>query len=135
MVKILFLGDGGVGKTSYISKLVNGDKMDPKYITTTGMNVYHKTILGVDYELVDISGQEFYSINFGTIFDGVDRVFVLYDSSSLLSFKNTKMWISKIPVPFDLIRTKCELPNKTNCTKGTPISTKNNINLLGPFNK
>lgn len=128
---IAFFGDGGVGKTAYIKKLLTG-KFEKRYIPTLGMNIYRYNYFNQTIDIIDFSGQEKFNINTNINYD---NALIFYDSTSRITFKNIKFWESKIPenVPITYVRTKCELKNK--CPDiGIPISIRNeNANLFSPI--
>jgi GTP-binding nuclear protein Ran len=92
---IVLLGDGGVGKTSYINKLTTGD-FEKRYIPTTikgmGMHVYdHKNVL-----LVDTPGQLKYNKEiFDSVCEGVDAFLILFSLENKVSFNSCEEWIAK----------------------------------------
>ena len=83
--KILIIGDGGVGKTSYIRKQI-GKKFRQKYYSTQGINMY-ETDTTVWY---DFPGQEKYGLHY--IDNKIDLVIYMYDLTSKLSYKNLDYW-------------------------------------------
>ena len=61
ILKILILGDSGVGKTSILIKYIN-NKFDESHIATIGVDYMDKTIkyknINVKLQIWDTSGQE-----------------------------------------------------------------------------
>ena len=82
---ILIIGDGGVGKTSYIRKQI-GKKFRREYYPTHGVNRY-ETDTTVWY---DFPGQEKYGSHY--IDNKINLVIYMYDLTSKLSYKNLDYW-------------------------------------------
>jgi len=81
---ILIIGDGGVGKTSYIRKQL-GKNFRQKYYPTHGINIY-ETDNTVWY---DFPGQEKYGLYY---IGNINMVIYMYDLTSKLSYKNLDYW-------------------------------------------
>jgi small GTP-binding protein len=122
--KVVLLGDGGVGKTSWVSKIVTDDWEE----------VHPFDLDEVSYNIWDVAGQEKYGLGYEKVMEKVDVVFIFYDSTSKVSYQNTLDWKKKVPegVPIRFVRTKCDLENKNEGKIGIPVSTKIN-NPLAPF--
>jgi len=86
---ILFLGDGGVGKTTFIQQLLTS-KHTPKYNPTLGFEVhpYHFYDNGVKkkFDIYDFAGQEVYSHKHYPL--DISNVVIFYDSTSNISKNN-----------------------------------------------
>ena len=104
-IKIVIIGDGAVGKTSYVDKFINEEKDDfrfkKNYNATTGCNVYVSDCLvnGKETKLhiFDTAGQE----KFGSLRDsyvmGADGVILMYDITNIASKNNViKRWLPNI---------------------------------------
>tara|TARA_Y100000310_G_scaffold172737_1_gene172856 strand:- start:317 stop:751 length:435 start_codon:yes stop_codon:yes gene_type:complete len=87
-VRILVVGDGGVGKSSWVARL-SGNEVDRKYIPTEGVS---SVVVG-DMEIDDVGGQ-FHSFDLGN--KEYDLVVVMFDVGSRQSFKNSGWWHSKV---------------------------------------
>ena len=98
-VKVIFVGDAGVGKTQIINKFVNS-KFDETYDSTVGVEFMSKDITFHDtkikLQMWDTSGQE----NFKNLIPFYVRnssiVFLIYDVSKKSSFDNIPNWITFI---------------------------------------
>ena len=83
--RILIIGDGGVGKTSYIRKKI-GLNFEQKYFPTEGIEKF-KTDTTVWY---DFPGQyKYFSF---PISQEITRVIFMYDVKSKISYKNLDYW-------------------------------------------
>lgn len=129
-LKIIILGDSGVGKTSLLNAYVNHFFAN-KYKPTIGVDFMSKTIKLKDREIVmqiwDTAGQErFHSLN-KSFFRGADGCLLVFDVNNPLSFDHLNKWydecLNQISIfhsdiyPFILIGNKIDLKNNTYITK------------------
>lgn len=89
--RILVVGDGGVGKTQFIKKII-GKPFERRYLPTYGINeIKHGNTVYYDYP-----GQEQFvggTSRLHSINETIDKVYFVYDTTSRLSFKNlTAKW-------------------------------------------
>lgn len=97
--KICILGDGGVGKTSYVVKL-RINKFYQMYVPTLGVEV-HPLIFNTNVgEIIvnawDLSGQEKYSGDQKSYLKGGDGAIVMFDVTNPTSLKNVSLWEEKL---------------------------------------
>ncbi len=117
-IKVILVGDGGVGKSTYVQRLIEGT-FDKRYIATMGADV-KPFVLETDKGLVqfniwDCAGQEkFQGGGFKGYCAGADFAIVMFDVTSLISYKNCKAWIAKLPegLPFVLVGNKVDCPGR-----------------------
>ena len=119
--KILILGDGGVGKTSFINYYL-GNKFEEKYISTHGFSIKKTS----KYILYDFPGQEKYSSHNINLKD-IDICIIMYDVTNKLSYKNIKFWKVKLKklcgnIPTIIIGNKID-------SKSRKIIDNNTINI------
>jgi len=151
--KIIIEGDGGVGKTSFIKRLITGE-FERRYVATLGVvvNVCKlKTNCGlIAFNIWDCAGQE----RFGGLRDGyyigANAAIIMVDQSCSLSYKEVSKKVGDIrricsDIPILLCANKTDLnpprfnQSNTRCiaTKHkldyTLISVKRNLNLDKPF--
>lgn len=151
-LKVCLLGDGGVGKTTWVTRHLTGE-FKTKYVPTIGVEVhpipYYTNNGMVTLNMWDTAGQE----KFGGLRDAyyicAHAFIVFFDVTSKLSFKNTAKWIAdaKKANPKALI---VLVGNKVDCKardmkvvpgsfippKDIPffdISSKNNYNFEKPI--
>nr|QBK84778.1 MAG: Ras family GTPase [Pithovirus LCDPAC01] len=86
--EIVLLGDGGVGKTSFIRKLTGN--FEKKYTPTNSF----ETIEIKTYKFYDYSGQEMF-VNFGN-FHGVNNFLIFFDKKLKVSHKGVRFWVDEI---------------------------------------
>jgi small GTP-binding protein len=99
IVKVLMIGDSGVGKTNILLKFVN-DKFSTSYITTIGIDFKTKN-LKIDDKILklqiwDTAGQERFRSITCSYFTGADMIILVYDVCDEKSFENVEYWIETI---------------------------------------
>ena len=125
MLKLLLLGDAGVGKTSLLNQFVNRE-FTAQYKATIGSDFSSKQI-DIDgrfttLQIWDTAGQERFQSLGPTFYRGTDCCILVYDVTKPTSFENIKKWrqefIMQIGLqstddfPFLLLGNKCDLPDK-----------------------
>ncbi|WXG42150.1 MAG: ADP-ribosylation factor-like protein [Candidatus Freyarchaeum deiterrae] len=115
-LKIVILGQGGVGKTT-IRKLIMGEEQDPTYIPTVGVDVKEFGFESKNMRLVfwDFSGQQRYRKLWKPLLEGADIV-VLVTDSTVENLEETKRIYQLIKkeepkVNIILIANKQDLPD------------------------
>lgn len=101
LIKLMVLGNSGVGKTSFIYQYVDGKKCD-KYITTVGVDFREKTVeipeqnRKVSLQIWDTAGQERYrSLNRAFFRDAMGFI-LIYDVTDEKSFLDVTHWIVEL---------------------------------------
>lgn len=140
--KILLVGDGNSGKTTFLTKYFS-NYMETRYIATLGCEVSPiKYNDNIQFSIWDCAGQE----HFGGLKDryylSSDAAIVFYDTSSELSKNHVPQWINSIrnirpDIPIILCGTKSEIGglkyqypvNNKSCI----ISTMTGHNMNMPF--
>lgn len=87
-VKLVFIGDGGVGKSSLISRFV-AEGFEPRYKQTIGFDVYDKN----DIQIWDVGGQSLTSRMLQKYVASADAVLIVYDLTSPDSLLNVDDWL------------------------------------------
>lgn len=98
-VKVCIVGDGGVGKSTFVKRHRTGD-FEKKYIATMGVEVspirFATSAGPITFNIWDCAGQE----QFGGLRDGYwmgcNFFMVFFDVTSLNSYKNAEGWICSI---------------------------------------
>jgi len=151
--KLILVGDGGVGKTTFVKRHLSGE-FEKRYIATLGVEVHPLTFftnLGqVIYDCWDTAGQE----KFGGLRDGYyingQAAIIMFDVTSRVSYKNVPIWHRDLTrvcddIPIVLCGNKVDVKDR----KVTPkqisfqrkkaniqyydISAKSNYNFEKPF--
>lgn len=94
-LKVVLLGDGGVGKSSLMNRFVSG-KFDSQSFHTIGVEFLNKdvTVEGQSYTLQiwDTAGQERFKSLRTPFYRGSDLCLLVYAVDDIKSFKNLAMW-------------------------------------------
>jgi Ras-related protein Rab-7A len=121
LLKVIILGDSGVGKTSLMNQYVN-KKFDSRYKATIGADFLTKE-LEVDGTLVtlqiwDTAGQERFQSLGSAFYRGADACILVFDLTSQESFQHLSSWHDEFIIQagqnkdFVLIGNKSDLEDK-----------------------
>lgn len=130
LLKVIILGDSGVGKTSLMSQFVN-QKFSSQYKATIGADFLTKEII-VDDKLVtlqiwDTAGQERFQSLGVAFYRGADCCILVYDVSKAATFRSLDSWRDEFLIqasprdpdhfPFVVVGNKVDLDVKEVTTK------------------
>jgi len=121
LLKIIILGDSGVGKTSLLNQYIS-KKFDTRYKATIGADFMTKD-LDVDGTLVtlqiwDTAGQERFQSLGSAFYRGADACILVFDLTSTESFQHLDSWHDEFVIQagpnkdFVLIGNKSDLEDK-----------------------
>mmetsp|Transcript_48867 Transcript_48867/g.117395 ORF Transcript_48867/g.117395 Transcript_48867/m.117395 type:complete len:216 (+) Transcript_48867:188-835(+) len=98
-IKLLTIGDSGVGKTCLLLRYAN-KSFSPTFITTIGIDFKIKLIdLGgkrVKLQIWDTAGQERFRTITTSYFRGAQGILLVYDITDRHSFENIGNWVRQI---------------------------------------
>ena len=99
VIKILTLGDTGVGKTSIIQKFVN-DKFSQNMLSTIGVDFQSKIIMidntKVKLKIWDTTGQERFKTLTSQYYNGADGALLIFDVTNKESFERINFWMNEL---------------------------------------
>ncbi|CAH0383627.1 unnamed protein product [Bemisia tabaci] len=142
LLKIIILGDSGVGKTALMNQYVN-KKFSNQYKATIGADFLTKEVM-VDNRIVtlqiwDTAGQERFQSLGVAFYRGADGCILVFDTTSMNSFASLDAWRDEFLIqsspkntenfPFVVLGNKIDLENRAVSTKRAQkwCQTKNNI--------
>lgn len=142
LIKIIILGDSGVGKTSLMNRYVN-KKFSTQYKATIGADFVTKDVV-VDDKLVtmqiwDTAGQERFQSLGVAFYRGADCCVLVYDVTAPTTFKSLDSWRDEFLIqasprdpenfPFIVIGNKIDQENRAVSSKRAQAwcQSKNNI--------
>ena len=142
LIKLVMIGDSGVGKSNYLYRFVEGE-FCPIHEATVGFDYKSKVSYlpkakkKVKFQIWDTAGQEKYmSIN-KNLFQRVQGIILMYDISFEKSFTNLDKWMTVIKqladgIPLILIGNKIDLENlrKVSKERGEQFANDNNIDFF-----
>ena len=120
IIKILIVGDGGVGKSNFIYRYTK-DQFSESYLSSAGFDSNSKEIeitkKKVIVQLWDSAGQEQFKTITKDLFNRVQGIIILYDITEKKTFLNVTNWIKLIKetnnnIPYVLVGHKCDLNHK-----------------------
>uniref|UniRef100_A0AAV2IX10 small monomeric GTPase n=2 Tax=Knipowitschia caucasica TaxID=637954 RepID=A0AAV2IX10_KNICA len=110
LIKLLALGDSGVGKTTFLYRYTD-NKFNPKFITTVGIDFREKRVIytasnpngnttgktfKVHLQLWDTAGQERFRSLTTAFFRDAMGFLLMFDLTSQQSFLNVRNWMSQL---------------------------------------
>lgn len=99
IMKILLIGDSGVGKSCLLVRFVE-DKFSPSFITTIGIDFKIKTVdingKKVKLQLWDTAGQERFRTITTAYYRGAMGIILVYDVTDERTFANVKQWFNTV---------------------------------------
>merc|ERR1711998_53968 len=98
-IKLLLIGDSGVGKSSLLQRYA-ADEWHAKFVSTIGIDfkVQRMEVAGekVKLQIWDTAGQERFRNITQAYYRGAMGIFVCFDLTDDLSFKNVQRWMKSI---------------------------------------
>jgi len=150
--KLILVGDGGVGKTTFVKRHLTGE-FEKKYVATLGVEVhpliFHTNRGTLKFNVWDTAGQE----KFGGLRDGYyiqgQCAIIMFDVTSRITYKNVPNWHRDLTrvcenIPIVLTGNKVEIKDRKVKAKSITfhrkknlqyydISAKSNYNFEKPF--
>jgi len=150
--KLILVGDGGVGKTTFVKRHLTGE-FEKKYVATLGVEVhplgFHTNYGPIVFNVWDTAGQE----KFGGLRDGYyiqgQCAIIMFDVTSRMTYKNVPNWHRDLVrvcenIPIVLVGNKVDVKDRKVKAKAITfhrkknlqyydISAKSNYNFEKPF--
>ncbi|KAH0785312.1 ras-related protein RABA2a-like [Histomonas meleagridis] len=139
LLKIVLIGDSGVGKTNLLSRFTR-DQFNPESKSTIGVEFATKTMeiegKTVKAQIWDTAGQERYRAITSAYYRGAIGALLLYDISAALTFSSLSRWLQELRENADsnivvmLVGNKCDLSELRAVTTEEGIGFAKSENLL-----
>lgn len=150
--KVILIGDGGFGKTTFIKRHLTG-QFEKKYIATLGVDVYpivfHTNRGPIKFNIWDTAGQEKRGNLRDRIYVQGECAIIMFDVTSRITYKNVPTWYRNLRrmcgenIPIVLTGNHVEIKDRKVEAKQIfhrkqnlqyyDISTKSNHNVEKPF--
>merc|ERR1712157_217327 len=135
-IKLLMIGDSGVGKTCILLQYAN-NTWAPTFITTIGIDFKIKNIeidtKRIKLQIWDTAGQERFRTITTSYFRGAQGILLVYDVTDRRSFESIRNWISQIQQHADVHVNKILVGNKCDMTDEKVVSTEEGQKLAKEF--
>lgn len=99
LLKVLIVGDAGVGKSAFLMRFVDNVYSD-YYVSTIGIDFKVRSLFldgkTIKLQLWDTAGQERFQSVTRSFFRGADAVIIAYDVGRRESFNNMKKWLEHV---------------------------------------
>ena len=99
LLKLVMIGDSGVGKTNILSRYINNE-FSSITKATVGVEFFSTIIkknnILIKLQIWDTAGQERYKSITSTYYKGAKGAFVVYDITKMKTFKNLDKWITEL---------------------------------------
>ncbi len=99
IMKLLLVGDSGVGKSCLLLRFVE-DKFNPSFITTIGIDFKIRTIevsgKRIKLQVWDTAGQERFRTITTAYYRGAMGIILVYDVTDERTFENIRTWFSTV---------------------------------------
>ena len=126
-VRVITLGDSGVGKTNVIYRFTK-NKFSSDYYSTIGIDTKLKSVkldngCEIKYKIFDTAGQERYKSISKNYIKKANSILLMYDIANEETFNNIENWMTKIKdnsgsdTCIILVGTKCDLENEREVSK------------------
>lgn len=101
LLKIILLGDAGVGKTALFSTYLHLKPPTPDYTTTIGVDFGHRMLRmkenqPLKLQLWDTAGQERFRSITRSYYRGAHIIFLLFDITHRPSFESLTSWVNDV---------------------------------------
>jgi len=133
--KLILVGDGGTGKTTFVKRHLTGE-FEKKYLPTVGVSVhpldFHTNCGPIRFDCWDTAGQE----KFGGLRDGYyihgQCAIIMFDVTSRTTYKNVPTWHRDITrvcedIPIVLCGNKVDVRNRQVRAKSITFHRKKNL--------
>lgn len=118
--KVIIVGDGGTGKTTYIKRHLTGE-FEKKYDATIGVEVHPMTFFTtrgkICFDVWDTAGQEKLSGLRDGYYIGGDCAMVMFDVSSRITYQNVPKWYKDLTrvcgdIPIVIVGNKVDITDR-----------------------
>jgi len=133
--KLVLVGDGGVGKTTFVKRHLTGE-FEKKYIATQGVEVSSLTFFTnygpIKFNIWDTAGQEKLGGLREGYYIGADCAIVMFDVTSRITYKNVPKWYKDLTricenIPMVLVGNKVDAKDRKVKARQITFHRKRNL--------
>ena len=136
LLKLLLIGDSGVGKSSIVS-VYTENRFISTHLSTIGIDFKIKNIdidgTKIKLQIWDTAGQERFRTITTSYFRGAQGILLVYDVTDRRSFESIRNWISQIQQHADVHVNKILVGNKCDMLDEKVVSTEEGEKLAKEF--
>jgi small GTP-binding protein len=138
LFKLVFLGEGGVGKTSLVGRYVY-DSFEGDYLATIGTDIHVKMVdiddMTVKLVVWDIAGQDDFAQLRKAYYQNASGAFFVFDTTRPDTFERVDEWIEALfgvtkSIPLVLLENKIDLESQMAEGAIEPIVEKYGVELV-----
>mmetsp|Transcript_40593 Transcript_40593/g.72169 ORF Transcript_40593/g.72169 Transcript_40593/m.72169 type:complete len:207 (+) Transcript_40593:108-728(+) len=135
-IKLLMIGDSGVGKTCLLLRYANA-AFSQTFITTIGIDFKIKNISldgkRIKLQIWDTAGQERFRTITTSYFRGAQGILLVYDVTDRNSFNSIRNWVSQIQQHADVHVNKILIGNKCDMKDERVVTTEEGQKLAAEY--
>lgn len=133
--KLILVGDGGVGKTTFVKRHQTGE-FEKKYVATQGVEVsslvFYTNYGPIKFNIWDTAGQEKLGGLREGYYIGADCAIVMFDVTSRITYKNVPKWHKDLTricenIPMVLVGNKVDMKDRKIKARQINFHRKRNI--------
>jgi GTP-binding nuclear protein Ran len=133
--KLVLVGDGGVGKTTFVKRHLTGE-FEKKYIATQGVEVsslvFFTNYGPIKFNIWDTAGQEKLGGLREGYYIGADCAIVMFDVTSRITYKNVPKWYKDLTricenIPMVLVGNKVDAKDRKVKARQITFHRKRNL--------
>ncbi len=116
ILKLIMLGDGGVGKTTMINRFISGSYIPSQMTIGTGFAIKNIMLEGITITLSiwDFAGEERFRFLVPRFSEGSNGCILAFDSTRPSTFFHLEEWLELLrkntdDIPIVLVGTKCDI--------------------------
>mmetsp|Transcript_23589 Transcript_23589/g.35331 ORF Transcript_23589/g.35331 Transcript_23589/m.35331 type:complete len:206 (+) Transcript_23589:89-706(+) len=137
LFKLVIIGDAGVGKSSLLLRFTE-DNFSTNYISTIGVDFRFRTLnikkKIVKLQIWDTAGQERFRTITSAYYRGADGVILVYDVTSMDSFKHVEDWLEQVNKYASEDTAKLIVGNKADLVEDKKVRSEEALEFGKKFN-
>jgi Ras-related protein Rab-11B len=137
ILKILIIGDSGVGKSNLLLRYVKNE-FSPDLRSTVGVEFGYKMLkiddLDIKAQIWDTAGQERYKAITSAYYKGAKGVLIVYDITRKQSYENLENWLNDFKMKSDENASIVIIGNKSDLIEKREIDTEEAKNFASLHN-